>query len=254
MQNASLPLLVTIAPSHYCEKARWALDRLGIAYIEEAHAPMLHWLATYTRGGRRTVPVLIHGDKTLRDSTDILQHLDGTAPEALRLYPEAQQTRQAVLHWEDYFDETLGPAVRRWGNAWLLDHPRMYFDLMNQRMPATEESAFRVLLPGVIKVLRRAFKISPAAAERSLDRIREVFAKTDAMLADGRPYLVSDRFTAADLTLASLSAFILLPEEYGVLLPRPSDLPADVASTVHAFRETPTGRFVRNMYLEHRRS
>ena len=30
--------LVTIPISHYCEKARWALERAGIAYREERHA------------------------------------------------------------------------------------------------------------------------------------------------------------------------------------------------------------------------
>lgn len=38
--------LITLPISHYCEKVRWALDRQGIAYREEAHAPIFHGLYT----------------------------------------------------------------------------------------------------------------------------------------------------------------------------------------------------------------
>src|SRR5262245_45738042 len=34
--------LTTIKFSHFNEKARWALDRFGVAYTERAYMPMLH--------------------------------------------------------------------------------------------------------------------------------------------------------------------------------------------------------------------
>ena len=33
--------LITIGPSHYCEKARWALDFFGVIFSEEPHRPVL---------------------------------------------------------------------------------------------------------------------------------------------------------------------------------------------------------------------
>ncbi len=44
--NAAPAILITIPLSHYCEKARWALDRVALPYREEPHAPLLHRLAT----------------------------------------------------------------------------------------------------------------------------------------------------------------------------------------------------------------
>ena len=37
--------LVTIGISHFCEKARWGLEWTGVRYVEEAHAPGMHFLA-----------------------------------------------------------------------------------------------------------------------------------------------------------------------------------------------------------------
>ena len=54
-----LPRLVTIPYSHYCEKARWALERGRAAFVEETHAPLFAWRGALRAGGRRTVPVLV---------------------------------------------------------------------------------------------------------------------------------------------------------------------------------------------------
>ena len=47
--------LVTIGFSHYCEKARWALDRYGLTYDEERTLPGMHLKAVkrhVPEGGR----------------------------------------------------------------------------------------------------------------------------------------------------------------------------------------------------------
>jgi glutathione S-transferase len=49
--------LLTIPISHYCEKARWALDRLGLPYVEERHLQVFHYLRSYPLSGGPNVPV-----------------------------------------------------------------------------------------------------------------------------------------------------------------------------------------------------
>ena len=61
--HAAPLILITIPLSHYCEKARWGLDRVGLQYREQPHAPLLSRLA----GG--TVPVLVHGNERFIDNT-----------------------------------------------------------------------------------------------------------------------------------------------------------------------------------------
>ena len=93
--------LITIPPSHYCEKARWALDYLGVPYREEGHPPLLHRWAVKTAAGRRTTPVLVAGDTVLSDSTDILQYLDTTYVEGWRPYPRDSQLRVEAEEMEE---------------------------------------------------------------------------------------------------------------------------------------------------------
>src|SRR6187455_2623113 len=81
-------VLITIPISHYCEKARWALDRTGVRYREQAHLQLIHWFAARRAGGGRTVPVLVCGDRVLADSADIVDEADANAPEGQGLYPE----------------------------------------------------------------------------------------------------------------------------------------------------------------------
>src|SRR5438270_9534525 len=51
--------LLTIPISHFCEKARWALERAGLDYREERHVQGIHRVAARRAGGGSTVPVLV---------------------------------------------------------------------------------------------------------------------------------------------------------------------------------------------------
>ena len=46
-------VLITIPISHYCEKARWALDRAGVDYEEHPHLQLIHRIAVRRAGGVR---------------------------------------------------------------------------------------------------------------------------------------------------------------------------------------------------------
>src|SRR5665648_147371 len=65
-------VLVTIPISHYCEKARWALDRAGVPYRERRHLQGLHRVAVRRAGGGLTAPVLVDDGRVLAESALIL--------------------------------------------------------------------------------------------------------------------------------------------------------------------------------------
>ena len=108
--------LITIPFSHYCEKARWALDHVGVPYEEDGHLPVFHYLATYRAGAKRTVPVLVDDKTVVRDSTDIVAWADAKRPGSLIPVAGAKE----LLAIEDDVDTHFGPATRRWAYYHLL--------------------------------------------------------------------------------------------------------------------------------------
>lgn len=245
-------LLITIPPSHYCEKVRWALDYAGIPYREERHPPIFHLRVTKFSGRGRSTPVLVAGDKVLTDSTDILQFLDSRHVDGWRPYPLDSRLRVEAEELEDLYDTRLGPHTRRLAYYHLLQHKRLFLDSVLAGVGRNERAVFAALRPAITWFMRRGMNITAESANRSLEYVRTVFASVDEKLADGRSFLVGERFSAADLTFASLAAPVLLPRNYGSPLPTLEDVPTDLLGTVDEFRASPAGAFALRVYRDHR--
>jgi len=240
---------ITIPLSHYCEKARWALDRVSLPYLEEPHVPLLsRFVARRAAGG--TVPVLIHGNLRLTESSDILRHADSMQPGVL--YPLDAVPRAEVEAMEERFDTDLGTHVRRWAYTHLLPDKTLLRDLWSRGVPRREAVWLPLIVPIARKLLRRAYKVTPAGAVRSGDRIREVFVDVAARLKDGRRFLAGDEFTAADLTFAALAAPAVFAPECRAVLPTLAQVPAAMREDVMALRATEAGQFALRLYATER--
>jgi glutathione S-transferase len=242
--------LVTIPFSHYCEKARWALERAGVAFVEDGHLPIYAYLALRRAGGGRTVPALVTADgAVVTDSTDILRWCDAHGQAPALAPPELPDA--ATL--EDDFDRHLGPAARRLGYFHLLPSKDAFADLLDRgAVPGWQKRSGRLARPLVVRLLKRGLKIDAAGAARSRTTLDAAFATVAALLADGRRYLCGDRFTAADLTFAALAAPVLVPDAYAPYLPSPVHQPASFRALVDELRATPAGAFGLRMYADHR--
>jgi glutathione S-transferase len=245
-------VLITIPISHYCEKARWALDRAGIRYSERAHLQVIHTIATRRAGGGRTAPVLVCGERVFADSADILDHADAQSPPDRRLYPDEPRLAAEVRALERDFDERLGPASR----LWMYDSLRRRLDIAiayaTTGVPAWQRRALPLLFPLMMRFIDRYLDITPATVAASEREVRAAFASVAQRLSDGRPYLMGDSFTAADLTFAALAAAVLMPDEYSVPLPGPGELPPAMASVVRELRAEPAGMHALAMFRLHR--
>jgi glutathione S-transferase len=257
--------LVTIRVSHYNERARWALDRLGVSYVEEPYMPMMHvpavLLATRGRGGRAdgvstrvSTPVLVTDEgEALCDSGEILRWADARfgTPQTT-LYPAPH--RADIEAFEADVHDRVGPHTRRLAYFVGLMRPEIMHGLADRNVGPRQAWMFRRVSRIVMAGVARGLKIDAAHADRSLARLREQMRALGPRV-EGRPYLFGDRFTAADLSLACMLAPVLLPtpaEGYGATLPEVEALPAEGRELVAEMRASPVGGFALRMFARER--
>lgn len=250
--------LVTISFSHYCEKARWALDRASVPYRETAFMPALHfpyaaWKLRGSKAGsadrvssRFSTPLLCRDSLRVSDSREIARYVDTTYGDGSLFAPdeaEALDREYAVR---------LGPHTRRIVYWFGLSDPKLLFALADANVSRTQALVFRGFFPVGRRMLGRGMRVNPEGFRRSQDYVREVADEVAERLSDGRPYLCGDQFSIADLGFASMMAPAVLPPEYGVWLPPPEELAPDAREIVEEYRAHPAGAFTLRMFREHR--
>jgi len=245
--------LVTIPFSHFCEKARWALDWCGVPYVERACLPMLHLRHTRRIGGR-TVPALIRTDAPpLTDSTAILRWADEQAPAHKKLLPASPAARAEADAFEDELDERLGPATRLWAYAHGLRNRPMLRALVSPAFPRWRDRALlALLLPVVGRVIEREYGATMEAAHRAEGIIFEGFERASERLGK-KPYLSGDRFGASDLTFATLGGVMVLAPE-NRFMKHDVEMPPPMRAFVDRLRATRAGEHAARCYRDHRRA
>ncbi|MBI4898161.1 MAG: glutathione S-transferase family protein [Actinobacteria bacterium] len=241
--------LITIPISHYCEKARWALDRARVDYREERHLQLFHHWYAKRVGGGFTTPVLVLPDgRAIGQSSEILRWTDAVSTSPGPLYPEPIASRVAAT--ERWLDLTLGPDGRAWMYEQVLPHKEIAGAYGLDGVPPLERRAFDLMFKALGPYIRA--RVSASGASTDISRVYGVFDEVAARLDADGPYLCGDQFTAADLTFAALSAAVLLPRRYGVTLPPDDVLPPEMLVHVRRLREHPAGRFAQRVIGEHR--
>jgi glutathione S-transferase len=245
--------LVTIPISHYCEKARWALERAGIAYREERHVQGIHTLMAKRAGGGITVPVLVTPEGSLGESEDILHWVDERTPAEHRLYPADDEHRIEVEGICRRLDAELGPKGRRLMYVNMLQAKDLLLAFNNTGVPRWEDRFMRAGFKLVTHLVKRRLAITPGVEVTDEADIWRELDWVGELLADGRPYLSGDRFGAADLTFAALSAAVVVPSDYGTPLPSVDAMPTKPKEFVARAREHPAGAFALSLVERHRR-
>lgn len=256
--------LTGIAFSHYVEKARWALDRFGVEYTEARYMPMLHLAPVFLlhqgrRGARDKVssrfstPVLRTPDGALLcDSGEIVRYISNRyAPPGEALYSD--DTDEAQRAMEQRLHDRLGPHSRRIVYAVCFRAPTLLVELARSNVGRAQSAGFELAFPLIRSVLSRGLAINEEAERRSQEIVRSELQWISERLADGRRYLIGDRFSATDLAFACMAAPCVMPPEYGVILPPIDALPADARGWVSECRATPAGQFALRLFTDERR-
>ncbi len=241
------PRLITIGISHFCEKARWALDWHGVPYVEERWALGLHRVLTKLNGAKgTTLPILIDGKTVIQGSGKIIDWADakvGACGGALTV-ADARKI-------EERADARIGVHVRRLAYAAMLPSSGhlVKAELFRNLSPA-QRVAGTVMWPVTRRLMIRALDISPRAASESRAILELELDWLDEHLSDGRQYLAGDRFSRADIAVASLLAPFARPPEMPAF--QAMVFPPALAADCERWRGRPIMRFVKRQYRDHR--
>jgi glutathione S-transferase len=242
------PELWQFTSSHFNEKVRWALDFKRVPHFRHSLIPGFHVPVVKRMTGKTTVPVLKLNGAAISDSSRIIEALERAYPEP-PLYPAHPAERARALDLEDYFDEELGPYIRRWIFFVILPYPEFVRAAFVSHASKGAQWAHRAMSPLFGAIMRRQMNINPASAEIARGKTLEAMDRLEKELLPSG-YLVGDRFTVADLAAAALLSPLVRPSEFpykvAVLLPEP------LAKIRESLSAHPAFRWTLQTYAQHR--
>lgn len=245
--------LITIPMSHYCEKARWALDYAGIEFTEDAHLQVFHYRAVKPYSDLGMVPVLVTDHEAICDSQHIIEYADKQLPNNKKLYPPA--LRREIHSLEERFNHQLGIESRRWVyHRWQKAGPINVLRVAGQKTPLWQRVLGPLALPVMLVYINRHLSVTGENVAAGLAVIEQQFDFVSTQLSDGRRYLCGDQFTAADLTFACMAAPVLLPKEYGIRLPTYDESPVAAQVDIDHFTQHLAGQYALKLFSEMRHS
>lgn len=245
------PLLLHLAMSHYNEKARWALDYKRIDHTRRAVMPGVHVAIAKRAGGDTTFPVMIAGDRVYRDSAEIIAGLEALKPDPPLLPSDPDERRRALLIQKE-FDDIYAPAVRALAYQSLLEDRAAFTRFLAFGGPPLRRPLVRLMSRPLATAIRQVHRVPDADDPRPLETTERGLTRLDELLSESSSgYLAGDEFSVADLTVCSILAAGVCPEQFegGGLPPWPEPL----ASTLAGLRERhPSAGWVSATYRSHR--
>jgi glutathione S-transferase len=148
-------------------------------------------------------------------------------------------------------DEIIGPHVRRLAFAEAMpSHAHLIKSALFYSATGWRRQAGNMMWPVARRIMTRMYDLGPGAAAESRAKLEAEFDWLDGKLADGRAYLAGDRFSRADLTVASLLANFARPKQ--LLAQHGMKGPEALAADVNRWSERPVMRWVMAQYRAHR--
>ncbi|NJN74032.1 MAG: glutathione S-transferase family protein [Limnothrix sp. RL_2_0] len=195
--------------SQFSEKIRLILDYKGLEYKKIDVTPGIGQLDLYKMSGQRQVPVLKDGETVISDSTEIAFYLDRKYPEK-PLIPVDPVQRAQCLIMEEWADESIGLKGRTAFVGALNQNPNFRTSILPKEMPDLLKNLLGAVPGDFLDFLGSGVGMGGDAvkgAQRGLKQDLEALT----ILVQNQPYLLGDRPTLVDFTVAGLSILLKFP-------------------------------------------
>jgi glutathione S-transferase len=244
-------VLYIFAISHYCDKARWALEYLGINYELRHVAPGEHRMIAKKLGAAgSSVPYLNTGRQVIQGSANIIDWADAmTTSSDRRLTPDIGYEECRKI--ENRIDDIAGVHVRRYYySEALVEYPETVRPIFTRNL-----SLYKKLLIGfgwgkLRNIMIVGMDLGTEQGRESRDIIEGELEWIDGLLSDGRKYLVGNQFSRADMAVASLLAPLVLPPQHPTYAKMKH--PPKMAQDIAGWAQRPSLSWTRQIYAQHR--
>lgn len=235
--------------SHYNEKARWALDFKSVPHKRISYLPGPHAAAMRKLAGTTETPVLKIGGLVIAGSAAIIDALEANYSDP-PLYPADPEQRREALALQSWFDEEVGPGIRRALFAELTQELGYLCKLFASEKPLHTRLFYRAALPIARGTIKASMSINEPGAVEAGYRVTQAALDRVAAQAGSSGYLVGDSFSVADLTAAALLAPACNPPHPDMEFPLPR--PARIDAWFGRWAGHPGAQWVRTIYRKHR--
>lgn len=209
-------VLEGIGISHFVEKVRWCLDRLGVDYVERICAGTIgafYW--------GRTVPLLDVRTGAVRssigNSAQILRYLWGVYGNELGDSARFLEPTTARVELEERLDR-YGRHLQVWIYSHLLGHRDLMLEAWgahDPRVPALQRLVVTLLYPVQTRLIARAFRITPEHYEKAKARIVELLIDIDSAVTETPASILGEpEPNYTDFAFAALSSAWVLPDNF----------------------------------------
>ncbi len=206
--------------SQYCEKVRLILDYKGLDYRKIEVTPGIGQVELFRLTGQRKVPVIKDGANIIADSTAIAKYLEQKYPDR-PLLPTDPKQRGLCWLIEEWADESIGAKSRKALFGALSQDQNFRKALLPNTTPDLLKGLVESVPNDVLKILGFGVGASPDLVKSAETDLKQDLESLCLLLANSS-YLVGDRTTLADLSVAGVSMLLKFPD--GPYL----DLPANV--------------------------
>jgi glutathione S-transferase len=209
--------LETISASHFVEKVRWCMDRLGVDYTEK---PVGGTLGAFFLG--RSVPVLKFRTGIVRssigNSAEILRYLWGRYSVELQARAAFLEPTADRLAFEHKIDR-CGVDLQIWIYHHILDDKDLTLHAWgrdNPSIPAWQRFSLVLLYPLLRVLIRKSFGITPGRHRKAIEHIDALLTEVETKLGDGRQSILGgNALNFTDFSFTAIMGLWLLPPNYG---------------------------------------
>lgn len=245
------PTLYIFAISHYCEKARWALEYLGIEHDIVFLAPGKHrLLAKKLAAAKSSLPIMVVDDLLVQGSSEIINWAEeNKTTEGKTLAPEGDAT--VAMEIEKRLDDLMGVHVRRYFySEALVEYPRSVRSIFTQDLKGLNKLVTSLSWSVVRKIMIKGMDLGYEQHFDSRKIVSQELDWIDGLLADGKSFIVGDKFSRVDITAASLLSPLAQPAQHPTYTN--IEMPPRVSADCQSWEDRSCLRWTDKIYGEYR--